>query len=126
MIRKYRLPIKGKVWDDTPLLGDENNPITVVPLSELVPKVQRFDPEGNPIQVSKFGGYRYICLDYDVDSELCEIELEASEAFHTWLAASLPTFSKMAKAKDWVLDKTELEKVRLARQSWRRNEPSNS
>lgn len=102
MKRIYRIPIMGGVKDDIPLKGVEGNPLCCVPLDEL-----RDFPKGE--------GYGYTCLSYDVDEEWVEIELEAEETVHNWLLALIPQLRDIARDKGWKLDKTELEKTRLAR-----------
>lgn len=103
-IRIYKLPIQGKVLNDKPLTGDENNPICAIPLSEL--------PKYNEIGDRDHG---FTVLSYDIDNEQCEIELQASDAFHEWLLNLLPQLKGIKQSKGWKLDKTELIKVRIAR-----------
>ena len=105
--RIYKLPIQGKVLNDKPLTGDENSPLCPIPLEEL------------PGYDNLAGGDRGIgcvSLDYDVDEEWCEVEIEASETFHNWLLNLIPQLRDIAEQKGWILDKTELMKTREARQ----------
>lgn len=92
----------GGIRDDNPLKGVEGNPLCAIPLNEL----PNF-PEGE--------SYSYTCPNYDVEEEWVEIELEAEEVVHNWLLALMPQLRDVAKTKGWKLDKTELEKTRLAR-----------
>ncbi len=103
--RIYKLPIQGKVLNDKPLTGDENNPLSVIPLEEL--------PEYNELDCM---GCAYTVLSYDIDNEECEIELRASDAVHEWLLNLMPQLRDIAKQKGWKLDKTELIKTRKARE----------
>ncbi len=102
--RIYKLPIQGKVLSDKPLSGDGDNPLCVIPLPEL----PGYDGLGNR-------EYSYTVLSYDIDNEQCEIELQASDAFHEWLLNLLPQLKDIKQSKGWKLDKTELIKVRIAR-----------
>jgi len=93
MIKCYKLPIKGTYKNRAPLTGDTNDPICVVPIAEL-PNC----PE-EP--------FSYVCLGYDLDKAECEIELRASEDFHTWLTELTTTdktqLANTVKAKKWVV-----------------------
>lgn len=97
----------GGVKDDKPLKGIEGNSLCIIPLDEL-PGFDSLEDEG--------GGYSVRNLDYNIDEEWCEIELEASEAVHEWLLNLIPQLRDIAKTKGWKLDKTELEKTRKARE----------
>ncbi|MBA7565122.1 hypothetical protein ES708_06797 [subsurface metagenome] len=103
MIRRYTIPCMGKVKNDKPLEGTKGSPLCAIPLDELPDY-----PEGL--------GHGYICLDYDLENGLAEIELDADEAVHDWLLALKPQLKNIAKAKGWKLDKTELEKIKKARE----------
>ena len=104
--RIYKLPIQGKVLNDKPLTGDENNPLTVIPLEEL--------PKYN--EVVDCRGCTFTVLSYDIDNEECEIELRASKTVHEWLLNLLPQLESIKQSKGWKLDKTELMKTRQARE----------
>jgi len=116
MFRKYKLPIQGKVLNDDPLTGDENNPVVVIPLNELMPKITVTTPDGSQIEVGKFGSYQYTCLEYNVDEEWAMVELEATPEFHDWLLSLLPQMKSIQNQRGWRLNKIEMEKARLARQ----------
>lgn len=103
-IRIYRLPIQGKVLSNAPLTGDENQPLCVIPIVEL--------PGYNPEYC-----FNYVCNEYNVDEEWCEVEIEATAEFHNWLTSILPQLNTIKEQKGWKLDKLELEKVRLVRKS---------
>jgi hypothetical protein len=99
----YKLPIMGGIKDDAPLRGVDGNPLIVIPLEEL----PGFD--------KLTGGLTYQVLNYDIESEMCDIELDADEEIHNWLIGLIPSLKQLAKDKGWKLDKTELEKTRKAR-----------
>ena len=109
--RRHRLPIMGAVIKREPLTGAKGNPIRLVPLSEIVedlmPKVAAVSEKtGEEAMVPEFGSYSYVCLEYNIDEEWCEIELKASEEFHNWLAGILPQLRNVQEAKNWKLDKS--------------------
>ncbi|GAI97762.1 unnamed protein product, partial [marine sediment metagenome] len=54
------------------------------------------------------GAYSCTNLYYNIDEEWCEIELEASEEFHNWLAGILPQLRGIQKEKGWKLDKSKM------------------
>ena len=110
---RYKLPIQGKVLNDKPLTGDARDPIEPINLQELPNCPTYFNEE---LGATVKQGYGIRCGEYDVDEEWCEVELEASEEFHGWLAGILPQLSDIKRAGGWTLDKTELEKARLARE----------
>jgi hypothetical protein len=110
MKKKYKLPIMGKALETMPLKGDDNDPICVIPLNELPDCPIYFNTEVQEMLPER---YRYTCLDYDIDEEWCEVELEASEEFHNWLTDMLPQLRGFQKAKGWKLDKTKMEKVKV-------------
>lgn len=114
MKRKYRLPIVGIVLNDKPLTGDATDPIRPIDLSELMPKQKVIDPDGEEREVPKYG-YSCISLDYNVDEEWVEVEIEADKGFHGWLLGLIPSIKDIANSKGWRLDKTKLEEVRKAR-----------
>lgn len=97
--RTYRIPIMGGVKKVHPLKGIEGNTLQLIPLDKL---------PGYDQLVSK--DYGYVCLEYNIDEEWCEVELEASEEFHNWLTGMLPQLRNTQKAKGWKLDKSKLEK----------------
>ena len=103
--RVYRLPIMGKVLNDMPLTGDESSPLQVIPLAEL-PNVPTYYDEELGREVKQ--GFAYTCLNYNVDEEWCEVELEASQEYHDWLTNLLPQLRDIVKNRKWKLDKTEL------------------
>lgn len=106
MIRKYKVPIQGTLKKRTPLTGDANDPVIIMPFRDLDGFPTYLDTE-TQTQV------RYLidctCLNYDVDEDWCEIELEADEAVHDWLANILPQLKDIQKAKGWKLDKSKME-----------------
>jgi len=101
--RKYKVPIMGKVLNDQPLTGAIDDPICVIPFNEL--------PGWDLDRMA----YAYTCLEYNVDEGWCDIELTADEATHDWLLSLMPQIFQIRESKSWKLDKTELEKVRIAR-----------
>ena len=105
MKRIYRIPIQGTVLNDEPLTGSNQDPLITIELSEL----PGFDLLQNK-------GFSLVNLDYDIDEEWGEIELEADDALHEWLLGLIQQLRSIAQARGLVLDKTELEKVRRARQ----------
>jgi len=107
MRKKYKIPIQGTVIKKEPLTGDETDPVCTFPLAELPNLPTYFNEESRQEQPEPFG---YTCLDYNIDKEWCEVELEASEEFHNWLAGILPQLKDIQKAKGWKLDKTKMEK----------------
>lgn len=116
MKRRYKLPIKGTVMERKPLAGAEDDPICVIPFSDLVPKKEIIDAETKEkILTSELGGFSLVCLNYDIEEEWCEVEIEASNAFHDWLLNLIPQLKDIAKVKGWKLDKTELEKTKEVR-----------
>ncbi len=105
----YRLPIMGRVLDDTPSLkGDTVDPLCVIPLEKL-PGYDALLPEDKECG--------YVCLTYNVDEGWVEIELEASENYHAWLQSLLPNMKTLVSDKGWRIDKTELKKARAAREA---------
>ena len=116
MKRKYKLPAVGKILNDEPLTGDPNDPITVLNLQELPNYPTSFNEE---LQREVKEPCSMLHLNYNVDEEWCEVEVDASQKFHDWLIDLLPQLMQIKKDKGWKLDKTELEKTRLARRSWR-------
>lgn len=109
MKKFYKLPIQGTVLAKEPLTGAKDDALCVIPLNELEPKVEITDPETLKTRpVAEFGGCRYICWNYNIDEEWCEVELEASEEFHNWLDGMLPQLRGIQKAKGWKLDKSKL------------------
>lgn len=108
MIKTYKLPIMGGVKCDVPLKGVDGNPLVAIPLEEL------------PGFGKLTGGLTYQVLNYDIESEMCEVELEASEESHNWLAALLPQLNDIKKEKGWKLDKTNVIKIRKAREGARK------
>lgn len=106
MKKLYKLPIQGSVLLRDPLTGLENDPICVIPLHHLPNFPSRFD-EIKQKEVRET--YKYQCLDYNIDEEWCEIELEASEEFHNWLTNILPQLNNIKKVRKWKLDKSRLE-----------------
>lgn len=106
MKRIYRLPIMGKVTSDKPLTGDAKNPLSPIPLEELL------DIESLPADESSIG---CVCLEYNVDEDWVNVEVEASEIAHERLLNLMPQLKAISKEKGWKLDKTELEKTRRAR-----------
>jgi hypothetical protein len=109
MNRTYKLPIMGKALKGKPLKGDENDPICVIPFGDLPDRPTYPDEETQELREY---GFSYTCLEYNLDEEWCEIELEASEEFHNWLAGILPELNDIKKSKGWKLDKTKMEKVK--------------
>ncbi len=110
MIRRYKLPIQGIALKREPLTGAEDDPICVIPLGEIDGRPTHFNEIA---QEETQEGCSYTCLDYNIDEEWCEVELEASEEFHNWLAGMLPRLRGIQKAKGWKLDKTKIEKVKV-------------
>ena len=104
--RRYKLPIQGAILVQTPLTGVEDNPIRVMPLSNL-PNCPKYYDEAS--QEERERGCCYTCLDYNIDEEWCEVELTASEEFHNWLTGMLPQLRGIQKSKGWKLDKSKLE-----------------
>ena len=106
MKKRYKLPISGTVVRENPLEGDKTDPICVIPLGEL-PTFPTFFELKSQEQIPE--SFSYTCLNYNLDEEWCEVELEASEAFHNWLAGILPQLKDIQKEKGRKLDKTRLE-----------------
>ncbi|MBA7507347.1 hypothetical protein ES706_06066 [subsurface metagenome] len=106
LTRVYKLPIRGRVLNDKPLTGDKNNPLCIIPLSEL-PGYEDLEPNDS--------GFSCVNLNYDIDEGWCEIEVTASEALHEWLLGLMPRVRNIAETKGWKVDKTELEKTKKAR-----------
>jgi len=104
---KYKLPIQGTVLSTNPLKGAGNDPIIVIPLGNLpgcpTEIVQTLEGVDKEVLV----GFRYTCLNYDIDEEWCEVELEANEEFHNWLTDILPRLRNIQKEKSWKLDKSK-------------------
>lgn len=107
MERIYKIPIMGAVIDDRPLKGMGGNPLCAIPLDEL--------PGYNMLTIDD-SSFSYVAVEYNVDEEWVEIELEASDGVHNWLLGLVPQLKSIAKSKGWTLDKTELEKTRKARE----------
>jgi hypothetical protein len=106
MKKKYRLPLVGKVLDDEPLTGDENNPLATIDI-DLLPGFDSLSSEEQ--------AFCLVNLEYDVDGGWGEVEIGGSEALHSWLGAALENIDQIYIDSGWNLDKTELEKARLAR-----------
>lgn len=100
------------IWDD-PLAGAEGNPVGVIPIMELPNYPRRLDEETGRLSIGE--PYSYTCLEYDLEKEQVEVEIEASEALHEWLLSLIPQLDGIKKAKGWKLDKTELMKAKTAR-----------
>ena len=107
MLARYKLPIQGIVLAREPLTGKGNTPICVIPFGELPDCPTQFNEE---TQEELKEGFNYTCLNYNIDEEWCEVELEASEEFHNWLVGMLPQLRDIQKEKGWKLDKSKLEK----------------
>lgn len=97
--RIYRMPIMGGVKKLHPLKGIEGNTLQIIPLDKL---------PGYDQLVSK--NCEYVCLEYNIDEEWCDIELNADDAFHNWLQQILPSLKGLAKVKGWLVDKSRVEK----------------
>ncbi|MBA7590483.1 hypothetical protein ES708_32605 [subsurface metagenome] len=108
--RRYKLPIQGVMVAKEPLTGAENDPIIAMPLRDLPDYPTFFDEE---TQQEAGESFSYTCLDYNIDEEWCEVELEASESFHNWLVGILPQLRGIQKKKGWKLDKTRMRKVKV-------------
>ncbi len=114
MIRRYQLPIMGKVLKKDPLTGDKDEPLEVFPIEELEGRptqtITVLD-EGTHLEVNKVvpEDFHLVCLDYNIDEEWCEVELEASEIFHGWLTDLLPQLKNIQMTKGWKLDKTKMK-----------------
>lgn len=106
MKRIYRVPLIGGVKNDNPLTGVADNPLCPIPIEEL-PGFDNLSLEDR--------GFTTVSLLHDVDGGWCDLEVEASDAFHEWLLNLMSELKAMSKEKGWKLDKTELEKTRLAR-----------
>ena len=106
MKKKYRLPLVGKVLDDEPLTGDENNPLATIDI-DLLPGFDGLSSEEQ--------AFCLVNLDYDVDGGWGEVEIGGSETLHSWLESTLGNIDHVYIDRGWSLDKTELEKTRLAR-----------
>ncbi len=107
-IKRYKLPIQGKVLSDHPLTGADDDPICPIDISELVPTRQVFNSElGEAVEVPKYS-FAMVNLNYNLDEEWCEVELEASEEFHNWTAGILPQLRGIQKEKGWKLDKSKM------------------
>ncbi|MBA7714305.1 hypothetical protein ES703_123323 [subsurface metagenome] len=109
MIKRYKLPIQGTALKKEPLTGARDDPICVIPLSEIDGRPTYYNEKlGETMQQ----GCAYTCLNYNLDEGWCEVELEASEEFHNWLANILPQLRGIQEAKGWKLDKANIEKVK--------------
>ncbi len=109
---RYKLPIMGTALKDEPLQGKKEDPLAVIPIQDLAPKRTVIDPDTEQEhEVSKFD-FSFDCLDYNIAEEWCEVEVEAEQGFHDWLAGILPQLNDIKKAKGWKLDKSKLEKVK--------------
>ena len=91
MIAKYKLPIQGKALRREPLKGDPSDPICIIDLYSMAGFPTVFDELTN---LEKKESYSYQCLDYNIDEEWAEVELEASEQFHQWLSQLLNQYTK--------------------------------
>ena len=91
--RRYKLPIKGTVLVLEPLTGANDDPICVIPLDGIAGYL-----------TGEFRGY--ICLNYNIVEEWCEVELEASKEFHDWLQSILPQLNDIKGKKKWRLNKS--------------------
>ena len=112
MKRIYKLPLVGKVLNDHPLTGDDNDPIDILDLHSLdVPTFYHPDWQ----RMVKHS-YSTLAISWDIDEGTAMVEIAADEAFHDWLIGILPQLMTIQQEKDWKLDKTTLEKVRLARE----------
>lgn len=100
MIKRYKLPIQGTVLKREPLKGADADPVSVIDLTQLSGRPRWAD--------GREQGYAIVCLAYDIDEEWCEVELEASEEFHNWLAGILPQLRGIQKERDWKLDKSKM------------------
>ncbi|MBA7530163.1 hypothetical protein ES705_22366 [subsurface metagenome] len=117
MIKKYKLPIMGKVLNDAPLTGDKSNPIKVFPIEDLegrpTQKIVVLDEVTHEeVERDALADYSFTCLDYNIEEEWCEVELEASEEFHNWLTGILPQLRGIKKEKGWKLDKAKMKRVK--------------
>lgn len=107
MKKFYKLPIQGTVLVKEPLTGNKSDPVCVFPLAELPNLPTYFNEERQREEQEPFS---YICWNYNIDEEWCEVELEASEEFHNWLSGILPQLNDINKEKGWKLDKSKLVK----------------
>lgn len=107
MIKRYKLPIQGTVLNDKPLTGSKDDPLVVFPIEKLPNSPTHYDTE---LKEQVKDSFRFSCLEYNLDEEWCEIELESSEEFHNWLAGILPQLNDIKKARSWKLDKSKLGK----------------
>ncbi|MBA7613547.1 hypothetical protein ES703_20798 [subsurface metagenome] len=82
-----------------------------IPLIELPDFPTYYNEKEEAIKYSE----SYTSLNYNVDEEWCEIELEADEVVHDWLLKLMPELKGIANSKGWRLDKTKLDEVRRAR-----------
>lgn len=106
----YKLPIRGTVLKGKPLEGKDDDPIDAIPLGDLPNRPTYFNKEADQQSKEPFS---YTCLDYNIDEEWCEVELEASEEFHNWLTSMLPKLRDIQKQKGWKLDKSKMEKAKV-------------
>lgn len=106
MKRVYKIPLMGGCKNDIPLQGVEGNPLCPIPLDGL-PGFGNLSPDER--------GFAYTNLNYNIDEEWCEIELEADEVVHDWLLKLMPELKGIANSKGWRLDRTKLDEVRRAR-----------
>lgn len=109
MKKTYKVPIIGTVTKKHPLQGDPQNRLRVLPFEDLIPRIETEHPEEGIVLVPKWG-ISFVCLNYDIDEEWCEIEVEACEELHNWLTGILPQLNDIKKTKGWKLDKSKLEK----------------
>lgn len=82
MIAKYTLPVTGTCKRITPLEGDINNPIDIVPILSTMPTKLRTR-------------WSYVCAEPNLQSETMEITLDADEKIHQWLEAEIKSVSKL-------------------------------
>lgn len=108
MLKKYKLPIHGTVIKRDPLQGKNDDPILVIPFEELPNRPTEIIQTSEGIDKEVRMGFRYMCLDYNIDEEWCEVELEASEEFHSWLTNLLPQLNDFKVRKGWKLDKSRM------------------
>lgn len=94
MKKTYELPIAGTVLSNQPLTGDSSDPIRPIPLSEL-PTFENLE-EGE-------GGHAVESLEYDIDRGFALVEIDASDAFHTWLAGMIKQLPSIRDQKGWEL-----------------------
>lgn len=90
MIAKYKMPIMGKVKSRTPLKGDPENPLCLIPFIGLL---------------GEYTTLSYRVIDYDLNKGVAEIEVEADEATHQAIEGLLPQLEQIKKDKGWRLIK---------------------